>query len=145
MSIEPLPAMRPIARLRADRPGPAWIAPRSMAWGATAALALGFVIAGGGNLDLGEIESRLGLAAGAAVGPFGQVFGGWEPSLWPAQVLPSALWAWAEGGVPTTALGPMAFGDRGGPHRPDPGPSGFGRTRGSRRRDGRALPLRQMR
>ena len=61
------------------------------------------MLIGGGKLDLGPIESRLGLAAGEPFGPFGQVFGGWEPSLWPAQVAPSSLWAWGEGGTPTSA------------------------------------------
>lgn len=103
MSVEPLPATRPLVRLRADRPEQDWIAPSSLVWVAFVALASGFVLAAGGNLDPGEIESRLGLAAGAGIGPFGQVFGGWEPSLWPAQVAPSVLWSWAEGGMPTTA------------------------------------------
>ncbi len=103
MSVEPVPATRPHVRLRADRPEQDRIAPHSLAWVAFVALASGFVLVAGGNLDPGEIESRLGLAAGAGIGPFGQVFGGWEPSLWPAQVAPSVLWSWVEGGMPTTA------------------------------------------
>ena len=103
MSVDPVTAtgrscaFGPIGRSRD------WIAPDSLAWIAFVALASGFVLVGGGNLDPGQIESRLGLAAGAGIGPFGQVFGGWEPSLWPAQVAPSVLWSWAEGGRPTTA------------------------------------------
>ncbi|MEJ7639124.1 MAG: hypothetical protein WKF75_14410 [Singulisphaera sp.] len=103
MSVEPVPATRSLVRLRADRPEQDWIAPSSLARVAFVALASGFVLVSGGDLDPGEIESRLGLAAGAGIGPFGQVFGGWEPSLWPARVAPSVLWSWAEGGMPTTA------------------------------------------
>lgn len=66
-------------------------------------LAAGFVVLGGGSLDLGPDEARLGLAAGERLGPFGQVFGGWEPALWPGTVAPSLIWAWGEGGFPTAA------------------------------------------
>jgi hypothetical protein len=65
------------------------------------ALASGFVLIGGENLDLGPIESRLGIAAGEVFGPFGQMSGGWEPSLWPAEVAFSRLWSLGEGGTPT--------------------------------------------
>jgi hypothetical protein len=66
------------------------------------ALAAGFVVVDGGRLDLGEIESRLGIAAGEAFGPFGQVYGGWEPSLWPAQVAFSRAWTLLfDGGTPS--------------------------------------------
>ncbi len=54
-------------------------------------LALFFVILGAINLDLDPSEARLGLAAGEAVGPLGQVFGYWAPDVWPAQVIPSFL------------------------------------------------------
>jgi hypothetical protein len=66
------------------------------------AMAAGFVLAGGASLDLGPIESRLGIAAGEAIGPFGQLYGGWEPSLWPAPVAISRVWALVEGGAPTS-------------------------------------------
>jgi hypothetical protein len=68
-----------------------------------AALAIGFVLIGGGNLDLGPTEARLGMAAGGPVGPMGRVFGGWDPGLLPARVVPSQLWAWGEGRFPTSA------------------------------------------
>jgi hypothetical protein len=100
---------RPSAALRSDRSdvGPVpttpvvWTWPRRFA--VLAALAVGFVLIGGGNLDLGPIESRLGLSAMEELGPFGQVFGGWEPAIWPAQLAPSLIWAWGEGGTPTSA------------------------------------------
>src|SRR3954452_23556713 len=86
------------SRFRADRPGWSKLAewkPRIRAV-AVIATALGFVLLGGGALDLGEIESRLGWAAGEPLGPFGRVFGGWEPTLWPAQVAFSRAWALGE-------------------------------------------------
>ena len=104
MSAEPVTAARPSPWTRADRPDRAPIVRRIGLWTALVALASGFVLIGGGNLDLGPIEARLGLSAGEGIGPFGQVFGGWEPALWPAQVAPSVLWAWGEaGGIPTSA------------------------------------------
>lgn len=68
-----------------------------------AALGAGFVLIGGGNLDPGADDARLGLAAGEGIGPLGQVYGGWDPALWPLPVLASQAWAWGEGGTPTTA------------------------------------------
>jgi hypothetical protein len=65
-------------------------------WLALAVLAGGFVLIGGGNLDLGPLEARIGLSAAERFGPFGQMYGGWEPGIWPGQVAPSALWAWGE-------------------------------------------------
>lgn len=62
-----------------------------------------FVLLYGGNLDPGPIESRLGLASGESLGPFGQVFGSWDPSIWPGRLAPSLIWAWGEGGWPTSA------------------------------------------
>src|SRR2546423_1811420 len=57
-------------RLRADRPG--WIAhPRelSLIRGLILiVLAVGFVLIGGGDLDLGPIEARIGIAAGEPLG-----------------------------------------------------------------------------
>jgi hypothetical protein len=67
------------------------------------ALAVGFVLIGGGNLDPGEIEARLGIAAQEPLGPLGRVFGGWEPSLWPLPVALSRIWTLGEGGVPSAA------------------------------------------
>jgi hypothetical protein len=73
------------------------------AW-AAAAMAVLFVLVGGGNLDPGPIEARQGLAAGERFGPLGHVCGGWEPSLWPARVVPSQFWAWAEGSTTAASV-----------------------------------------
>lgn len=100
-------AERPTTRHRADRAE--WCLSSLAGWtplfrGLTMiALAVGFVMIGGGSFDLGPIEARLGLAAGAPIGPFGQVYGNWEPSLWPFQVALSRAWAWCEGGAPSSA------------------------------------------
>jgi len=75
-------------------------------------LALGFVVAGAIDLDLGPLEARLGLAAGERLGPLGQVFGYWSPELWPAEVFPSILLAQIEPlGRPSSAAvrWPAAF------------------------------------
>jgi hypothetical protein len=72
----------------------------ALAW---VALAGGLVLVGGGNLDLGSAAARQGLAASEALGPFGRVYGGWDPSLWPGRMLVSRLWAWGEGGRATAA------------------------------------------
>lgn len=63
----------------------------------------GFGFVGGGNLDPSVEDARLGLAAREGLGPLGQVFGGWDPALWPLPVLAGQLWAWGEGGSPSTA------------------------------------------
>ncbi len=77
---------------------------RLVAWCVFLALAGGFVLIGGGNLDLGATESVVGLAAEGQFGPMGQVYGGWEPSILPGSVAPSLLWAVGEeGGFPTPA------------------------------------------
>ena len=73
------------------------------AWALVLAMAAGFILIGGGRQDLGPIEARLGLAAGEAFGPLGLAFGGWEPSLWPGEVVPSLLWGWGEEGRITSA------------------------------------------
>lgn len=78
-------------------------ATRAWVWVIVLAVGAGFVLIGGGRQDLGPIESRLGMAAGERFGPMGQNFGGWEPSIWPAELAPSAIWAWGEGGTPTSA------------------------------------------
>ena len=36
-------------------------------------------------------------------GPLGLAFGGWEPTVWPLPLAASSLWAWGEGGTPTSA------------------------------------------
>ncbi|QEH36433.1 hypothetical protein OJF2_49970 [Aquisphaera giovannonii] len=78
--------------LRADArlslPFPAaerWLAPLY------ATMAIGFVLIGAGNLDLGPADARLGIAAGEPFGPIGQVFGRYAPELWPAKVALSRL------------------------------------------------------
>ena len=100
---------RPGATHRQDRPTGtsdfvirwAWDLPHRFA--ALALMATVFVLLYGGSLDPGPIEARLGLAASESLGPLGQVFGGWDPSVWPGQLAPSLIWAWGEGGRPTSA------------------------------------------
>ncbi len=109
MSIETSSTARPPTSLRVDpaepdprtNPGLDWTWPRRFA--ALMVMGIVFVLAGGGNLDPGLIESKLGLASFEGVGPVGQVFGGWDPSIWPGQLAPAAAWAWGEGGLPTSA------------------------------------------
>ncbi len=104
MSVDLSPVSTPSRQFRLDPRRPALALPeRTWAVLAWIALASGFVLIGGGNLDPGPIEARLGLAAGEAVGPFGQVYGGWDPALWPAQVVASHVWAWGYGGRPVPA------------------------------------------
>ncbi len=104
MPTEPVSATSATRRLRADlaedeAPPP----PPTLALLAWVAMAAGFVLACAGNLDLGPAESRLAMAVGSPLGPYGQVFGKWEPGIWPAQVAACRLWAWGEGGRPTSA------------------------------------------
>lgn len=56
------------------------------------AAAVGFVLIGGGELDLDSTEARLGLAIGEPFGPVGRAFGGWDFTVWPGKVLASKLW-----------------------------------------------------
>ncbi|QDV34798.1 hypothetical protein [Tautonia plasticadhaerens] len=98
----PAPSPEVIAprRLRADAPLPVGLmAPARLAAGLAVAVIVAFTLLGAGNLDLGPGEARLGMAAGDRVGPFGLVYGSWEPGLLPARVLPSLVWAWFYGGV----------------------------------------------
>ena len=104
MSADPVSVARPGARLRADQPVswnvfPSWLWP-VLSW---VVLAGGFVLMGGGNLDLSEVEARVGIASGEPLGPLGRVSGGWEPSVWPLPVALSKVWAWGEGGSATAA------------------------------------------
>jgi hypothetical protein len=103
MSAEPVTVDRVDVRLRVDLPDLELMPRRAAVVAVTVALAVAFVLVGGGSLDPGPIEARVGLAAGERIGPFGLVFGGWDPSLWPAQVAPAALWAQWEYGSPTAA------------------------------------------
>ena len=101
-------AFGPIGRSRDGSSQAPWHGSRS------STLASGFVLVAGGNLDPGEIESRLGLAAGAAIGPFGQVFGGWEPvALARAGGAERALGVGRRGDADDRCR-PLAFGDRRG-------------------------------
>ncbi len=83
----------------ARNPGPS----RSWVPLVSAILAAGFVLIGGGNLDLSAVEARLGLASGARIGPLGLVYGLWEPGLLFGEVFPSQIWARVHGGFPTAA------------------------------------------
>jgi len=100
---------RPSTTLRPDRSERSTLFVVRWAWDfpqrllCLALLGTAFVLFGGGKLDPGPIESRLGLAAAERLGPFGQVFGSWDPSVWVGQLVPSLLWAWGEGGMPTSA------------------------------------------
>lgn len=103
---------RPTAAVRADRPGSheestddtgslwTWSWPQRFL--SLALLATAFVVIGGATLELGPMEARLGLASMETVGPFGQVFGGWEPAIWPAKLVPSLIWSWGELWMPTS-------------------------------------------
>ncbi len=88
---------RPAARLRVDHVGHAWDLQRLALPAVFVAAAVGFVIIGGGNLDLGPDEAKIGLSAVEPIGPFGQSLGGWEPSIWVGAYLPSKLWYLASG------------------------------------------------
>jgi hypothetical protein len=105
MFAEMLSVARPGVRLRPHKTAPAlgWLASWYWPAAAWAVLGAGFVLIGGGNLDLNEAEARLGIAAGEVLGPVGRVSGGWEPSVWPAPVVVGQVWAWAEGGTPSPA------------------------------------------
>ena len=98
MPAEPISAAYPTRRLRADVAEPAeglGHAPATAIW---IALAGAFALLYAGSLDLNETEAHLGLSIAAGLGPFGQVFGGWDPSVWPAQIAAGRFWAWADGG-----------------------------------------------
>ncbi|HWE39649.1 MAG TPA: hypothetical protein VG406_24080 [Isosphaeraceae bacterium] len=92
-----------LRRLRVDLEEPAPAGPRVLARGVVAAAAIGFTLLGAGNLDLGPLEARLGIASGERLGPLGRAFGGWEPGLWPGTVAPCWLWTKGLGGTPTPA------------------------------------------
>jgi hypothetical protein len=85
-----------------------------------AVMAIGFVLVGTGQLDLMPTDARVGLAAGEAFGPLGQVYGNWAPDLWPGPVgLSKAASLLAEGGRVTpgsvswpAALAAVAIGWR---------------------------------
>jgi len=77
-----------------------------------AAMAIGFVLLGAGNLDLGSVDARQGLAASEPWGPLGRVCGSWAPDVWPGRVAASRIAAlFDEGGRPTpgSVLWPAAL------------------------------------
>ena len=104
MSLEPTVASRPSLRLRADIPT------RSTDWLSLAArptvlaIALVFVIFGAAGLELGPSDARLGLASGELSGPYGRVFGYWDPSIWPASVTLGRIWAYFEEAGPSQGV-----------------------------------------
>ena len=109
MSADPTSsAVRPMhRRLRADVPeadevdeAPARLLGMEIVFLLAAA---GFVLIGGGSLDVGPTEAKLGLSANEPVGPFGQALGAWEPSVWVGSFLPSKIWSVA-GGMSTDAI-----------------------------------------
>ncbi len=65
---------------------------------ASAIVVVGFFLFAGTMQEPGESEARLGLASGEGLAPFGQVMGGWDPSLAPGRVLVSQIWRTIEGG-----------------------------------------------
>jgi hypothetical protein len=99
---EETPRVRP---LRADARGhcPAVPQLRSLAWPILGVLAGTFVLLGAGDLDVGPIDARVGLAASGPFGPLGQVYGHWAPDLWPGRVAVSALASLFEEGRIATA------------------------------------------
>ena len=110
MPVEPVPAVRPPLRLRADLPDESDSASTLSLIGASGdsrwfdrvgrpavvALAAFFVLLGAANFDLGATEARLGLATGDALGPIGRVVGYWDPSVWPLPVAIGQLAGWFE-------------------------------------------------
>ena len=104
MSRGTAPEMVSARRHRADVPGSPLVPDvRRLAAVASALIVAAFTLPNAGSHDLGPAEARLGMAAGDRVGPFGLVFGAWEPALLPGRVLPCQLWAWGYGGVAATA------------------------------------------
>ncbi len=104
MPVEPTLARRPPLRLRADIPvaddGRAELASRA----AVFVLGALFVVVGGGSLELGPAESRLGLASGEPIGPYGRAFGYWDPSIWPLPAAIGRAWAYFEEVGPTQGV-----------------------------------------
>ena len=94
---------RRLRRLRVDAAEPKPLGANFAVWGILGALILGFVVLGVTGLDPNDSEALLGMASSEPLGPLGQAFGGWEPSLWPGQVLPARLWTLGLGGIPNAA------------------------------------------
>jgi hypothetical protein len=96
MSVEPSATTRPALRLRADVPTSKPDRLSILARPAVIALGLIFVVFGGASLELGPTDARLGLASGELSGPYGRVFGYWDPSIWPLPVTLGRIWAYFE-------------------------------------------------
>ena len=68
-----------------------------------AAIAAGFVLLGGGSLELSDSEARLGLSAHEPVSAVAHVLGGYDPSVAPGAAWITAVWtAVFDGGIPST-------------------------------------------
>lgn len=68
-----------------------------------ATIAAGFVLLGGGSLELSDSEARLGLSAHEPMSAVAQVLGGYDPSVAPGAAWITALWtAVFDGGIPST-------------------------------------------
>ena len=66
-----------------------------------AALAIGFVLIGGGSLELSDAEARLGLSAHEPISAVTNVLGGYDPSVAPGAGWITAVWVTVfDGGVP---------------------------------------------
>jgi hypothetical protein len=104
MSAETTLTARPAWRLRADQPRLRSVTEKLCAWAVVVVVGATFVLLGGASLELGDFEARLGMAAAERLGPLGQVYGGWDPSLLPGQVAPSALWSLIDGRIITQGV-----------------------------------------
>src|SRR3974390_3538587 len=61
--------------------------PRTWATLALAVMAVGFVLLGAGNLDVGPDDAKVALAANEPFGALALVYGSmWAPELWPGRV-----------------------------------------------------------
>lgn len=68
-----------------------------------ATIAAGFVLLGGGSLELADPEARLGLSAHEPMSAVAHVLGGFDPSVAPGQAWITAVWtAVFDGGIPST-------------------------------------------
>jgi hypothetical protein len=101
MPVEMNQVMRPSLRLRADVPDPETTLITLLVRPAILVLAVLFVAVGGSSLELGPTESRLALAATDPIGPYGRVFGYWDPSTWPGAVALGRIWGYFEEVGPT--------------------------------------------
>jgi hypothetical protein len=104
MSVESSAARRPALRLRADVPAQQPDRLSIVARPGVILLGVFFVLLGGASLELGAIEARLGMASGELPGPYGRVFGYWDPSLWPLPVTLGRIWAYFEEVGPTQGV-----------------------------------------